>query len=76
VPNSPGHTNPTSGGPAGRRSHTIGAGDTLHSIAQREYGKPGLWRGLADVNGIDDPLRVAVGTSVLIPPREDVENRS
>ena len=76
IPADPPLTNPTSGGPSGRRTHTIAAGDTLHSIAQREYGKPGLWRGLADLNGIDDPLRVAVGTSVLIPPREEAENRS
>ena len=52
------------------------AGDSLHSVAQREYGKPALWRGLAAANGIDDPLRVPVGTSVLIPPREDAENLS
>jgi nucleoid-associated protein YgaU len=76
IPSDPPPTNPTSGGPAGRRTHMVAAGDTLHSIAQREYGKPALWRGLAEANGIDDPLRVAVGTSVLIPPREDVEDKS
>jgi nucleoid-associated protein YgaU len=68
--------NPTSGTIPGRRTHVMTAGDTLHSIAQREYGKPALWRGLANANGIDDPLRIPVGTSVLIPPREDAENRS
>jgi len=76
VPSDPGPTNPTSGGPPGRRTHTVVAGDTLHSIAQREYGKPALWRGLANVNGIDDPLRVAIGSSLLIPPREDAEMNS
>ena len=69
-------TNPTSGGVPGRRVHLMTAGDSLHSVAQREYGKPSLWRGLAAFNGIDDPMRVAIGTSVLIPPREDVENFS
>jgi hypothetical protein len=73
VPGAVNRQNPTSGGPAGRRTHLMTAGDSLHSIAHREYGKPALWRGLAAANGIDDPLRVPIGTSVLIPPREDAE---
>jgi Contractile injection system tube protein len=73
--NKPGQ-NPTSGTIPGRRTHLVTAGDTLHSIAHREYGKPALWRGLANVNGIDDPLRVPVGTSILVPPREDAENNA
>jgi len=73
VPMNPAGTNPTSGTIPGRRTHLMTAGDSLHSIAQREYGKPALWRGLAAANGIDDPLRVPIGTSVLIPPREDAE---
>jgi nucleoid-associated protein YgaU len=46
------------------------AGESLHSIAYREYGSAELWRGLAAENGIDDPLRVRPGTSIRIPPRE------
>jgi nucleoid-associated protein YgaU len=69
-------TNPTSGGLSGRRSRQIGAGDTLHSIAYGEYGDPALWRGLAAVNDIDDPLRVGLGSSILVPPREEVEDLS
>jgi nucleoid-associated protein YgaU len=61
-------TNPTSGGISGRRVHVVSAGDTLHSVAYAEYGSPGLWRVLAEANGIDDPLRVAPGTNLLIPP--------
>jgi hypothetical protein len=61
-------TNPTSGGISGRRVHVISAGDTLHSVAYSEYGSPGLWRVLAEANGIDDPLRVNPGTALLIPP--------
>jgi hypothetical protein len=72
---SPGQ-NPTSGTIPGRRTHLMTAGDSLHSVAQREYGKPALWRGLAAANGIDDPFRVPVGTSVLIPTREDAESLS
>jgi|tagenome__1003787_1003787.scaffolds.fasta_scaffold19859887_1 nucleoid-associated protein YgaU len=76
VPDANTGTNPTSGTIPGRRTHLMTAGDSLHSVAQREYGKPALWRGLAAINGIDDPLRVPIGTSVLIPPREDAENLS
>ena len=61
-------TNPTSGGISGRRVHVVSAGDTLHSVSYAEYGSPGLWRVLAEANGIDDPLRVAPGTTLLIPP--------
>ncbi len=61
-------TNPTSGGIAGRRVHVVSAGDTLHSVSYREYGRATMWRVLAEANGIDDPLRVAPGTTLLIPP--------
>lgn len=69
-------TNPTSGGEGGERGWTVGAGDTLHSIAQQHYGKPSLWRGLAAVNGIDDPLRLATGTAVQLPDAAVVEELS
>jgi hypothetical protein len=62
--------NPTSGGRV-RRTRTIVAGDTLQSLASREYGKPTMWRAIAEVNGIDDPLRVAPGTTLLIPPIDE-----
>ena len=63
-------TNPTSGGIIGYRSHQVIAGDTLASIAYREYGSAGAWRQLADANlaSIDDPMRLAPGTVLLVPP--------
>ncbi len=64
-------TNPTSGGVADYRTHVIAAGDTLHSIAYREYGKASYWRGLAVVNAIDDPLRIQPGLRLRIPPVAD-----
>jgi hypothetical protein len=70
VPNEPAGQNPTSGSRAGRRTVRLVAGESLHSIAYREYGSAELWRGLAAENGIDDPLRVRPGTSINIPPRE------
>jgi nucleoid-associated protein YgaU len=60
--------NPTSGGVPDRRSVVLGAGDSLASLSQREYGDPNLWRALAAANGIDDPLRVAPGRTLVVPP--------
>jgi hypothetical protein len=68
IPAEPQKGNPTSGGAPGKRSHVVAGGDTLHSIAYKEYGDASLWRGVAAVNGIDDPLRVAPGRTLLIPP--------
>jgi hypothetical protein len=62
-------TNPTSGGISGRRSAQTTQGDSLASIAQREYGSAGLWRAIAIANDIDDPGRVPEGTRLLLPPR-------
>jgi hypothetical protein len=65
--------NPTSGSVGGLRSRVLVSGDTLQSVAHQEYGKPGLWRRLADLNGIDDPMRVAPGTVLHLPRRSDLE---
>ena len=67
VPTEPQGQNPTSGAIDSRRTHLLGDGDSLHSIAFREYGDPTLWRSLAAYNGIDDPLRVRPGTRIFIP---------
>jgi hypothetical protein len=72
VPDEPALQNPTSGGVAGKRTHVVAEGDTLHSIAFGEYGDPALWRGLAAANDVDDPLRIAPGTRLLVPPRPEV----
>jgi phage tail protein X len=69
-------TNPTSGGEGGERSCRVAAGDTLHSIAHRHYGQPRFWRGLAAVNGIDDPMRLPSGTVVSLPSATQVEELS
>ena len=71
IPTDPARTNPTSGSVAGRRSTVTVAGDSLHSIAYREYGNPALWRGLAHHNQIDDPLRVRPGTELVIPTADE-----
>ncbi|MCB0969454.1 MAG: hypothetical protein KDB37_21670, partial [Ilumatobacter sp.] len=46
-------------------------GDSLAGIAHRELGDAKLWRVIADMNGIDDPLAVPPGTVVLLPSADD-----
>jgi nucleoid-associated protein YgaU len=67
VPTEPKGQNPTSGALDSRRSHVVGDGDSLHSVAYTEYGDPTLWRSLAIYNGIDDPLRLRSGLRIFIP---------
>jgi len=67
VPEDPPKQNPSSGALQSRRTRLLAEGDSLHSVAWQEYGDPALWRGLAAFNDIDDPLRVAAGTRVLVP---------
>lgn len=67
LPGEPGRQNPTSGGLAPLRMHTVVAGDTLQSVAYKEYGSPALWRALAEENQVDDPLRLRPGTHLRIP---------
>ncbi|OLT14841.1 peptidase M23 [Pseudonocardia sp. CNS-139] len=64
--------NPTSGGRPARSVHTVVAGDTLASIAWREYGDPGMWRALADRNDIDDPMRLRPGTALFVPAADEI----
>jgi len=49
----------------------VSLGDSLASIAHSELGSPTQWRAVADFNGIEDPLRVRPGTTLLIPTRPD-----
>jgi nucleoid-associated protein YgaU len=64
--------NPTSGSAQVRRVHRTVAGDTLASVAYAEYGDPTQWRALAAYNGIDDPLRVHAGTTLLLPAPDEL----
>jgi hypothetical protein len=67
VPDEPAGQNPTSGSLSSRRSHVLRDGDSLQSVAWREYGSAAMWRSLALFNGIDDPFRLEAGSSILIP---------
>jgi nucleoid-associated protein YgaU len=59
--------NPTSGSLESSRTHRVAVGDTLASLAWREYGDATTWRAIARANDIDDPMRLQVGTELLIP---------
>lgn len=65
--------NPTSGALAARDIHVVVAGDTLHSVAYRAYGRAGLWREIAEANEIDDPMRLRPGTTLFVPALEEIE---
>jgi hypothetical protein len=68
--------NPTSHAIDTRRVHTTVQGETLHSVAYAEFGRPAYWRAIAELNGIDDPLRVAAGTALLIPTLADAARKA
>jgi len=67
--------NPTSGALGTRRVHTVVSGDTLASIAYREYGDPTMWRVIAEANGVDDPMRIRSGAALLVPAPDELQAR-
>jgi nucleoid-associated protein YgaU len=71
VKNLPG-TNPTSGGPAGRRTRVLDSSDRLPALAAANYGRPAAWRQIAQANGVDDPLRMKPGTAVFLPEPDEM----
>ncbi|MER8041531.1 LysM peptidoglycan-binding domain-containing protein [Streptomyces sp. NPDC094032] len=64
--------NPTSGALSARRVHRTVAGDSLASLAWREYGDATRWRVIAEANGIDDPMRLSPGTELLLPSASEL----
>ncbi|MET9850077.1 LysM peptidoglycan-binding domain-containing protein [Streptomyces ossamyceticus] len=64
--------NPTSGALTARSVHRVVAGDSLQSLAWREYGNAAAWRAIAEANGIDDPTRLATGVVLVLPAAEEV----
>ncbi|MEE4022754.1 peptidase M23 [Gordonia sp. PKS22-38] len=71
MPGGKGGQNPTSRAASARRSHVLIAGESLATLAHREYGDPQRWRDIASFNGIDDPLRVPSGTRICLPAVDD-----
>lgn len=50
------------------KTRVLIAGDTLWSLADREYGDPGLWRHIARANNIDNPRKLKEGREIIVPP--------
>jgi nucleoid-associated protein YgaU len=50
------------------KSWVVRRGQTLASIAAQEYADSSRWRDIAAANDIDDPLRLAPGSTILLPP--------
>lgn len=51
-----------------RQTWLVGDGDTIYAIADRVYGSPEFWRGIAAVNGLVNPRRLAPGSVLVLPP--------
>jgi phage tail protein X len=64
--------NPTSGAKSATNVHVLVEGDTLASIAYKHYGSAKVWRAIAEANEIDDPMRLPVGTALLVPSLAEV----
>ena len=50
------------------RAHVVQQGETLNSIAARLYGESAQWRTIATANDIVDPLAIAPGDILSLPP--------
>jgi nucleoid-associated protein YgaU len=62
--------NPTTRAIAGMKVHTVTDGDSLQSIAYKNYDDATRWRTLAEANGIDNPLTLRRGHELTIPSLE------
>jgi nucleoid-associated protein YgaU len=72
MPGDPLGQNPTSGALSAHAVHKVISGDSLASIAYREYGDPSMWRPLAAANSIDDPIRLPVGATLIVPAAHEL----
>jgi nucleoid-associated protein YgaU len=48
-------------------TYLVKRGDTLSGIAMLLYRDPGLWRVIADANGIEDPRHLPIGVRLAVP---------
>ncbi|WP_019062857.1 CIS tube protein [Streptomyces prunicolor] len=74
IPSNTKGQNPTSGALTAQRVHRVVAGDSLQSLAWREYGDSAAWRAIAEANGIDDPTRLTNGVELVLPAAEEVRS--
>jgi len=57
-------------------THTVGAGDTLQSIAQLRYGDSRLWYRIAEANGVTGNEQLTAGQVLKVPGTEVSGNAS
>ncbi len=57
--------------PDRRKLFQVKEGDSLWQMANKAYGKPGLWRILADANDIHNPRELEIGQHLIIPALEN-----
>jgi nucleoid-associated protein YgaU len=50
------------------RSHVLAQGDTLASVAWQYLQRPTEWRHLAQANDVQDPRRLDIGATLVVPP--------
>lgn len=60
--------NPTTTGNPGYKQWMVKEGDTIDSIAYKEYGDSTMWRFIADINRLNDPSRLRLGQVLVIAP--------
>jgi nucleoid-associated protein YgaU len=70
------NTNPTSAGVPGRSKHVLTQGENVVQVATGAYGSPDAWRTVAEANGLDDPLRLKPGRTLVLPAPGAVEETS
>ena len=44
----------------------------IDELAYRYYGDPSLWKEIARINNVDDPLRLPSGALLRMPPRDEL----
>lgn len=67
--------NPSSGTDRVHSTHRTIEGDSLATLAYREYGDSTRWRDIAELNAMNDPMRLLPGTTLLLPAPDDLTTR-
>ena len=52
------------------KTHTVVKGDTMHSIARKEYGYGWMWRVISIFNPSIRPSKIEIGQPIRVPFRK------
>ncbi|MCC6579272.1 MAG: LysM peptidoglycan-binding domain-containing protein [Phycisphaeraceae bacterium] len=58
---------PVAAAPAGGKTYVVQKGDTLYSIARKQYNNAAKWKDIASANNITDAKKLAVGQKLVLP---------